>query len=271
VIDNRWTQTYNFNHYRATSITEKVMLDKEREDLITGLLHQKAFVSLQEIVAASGASTATIRRDFTRMEEQGMLQRIHGGAKSAVENLPLNMRQTVMLDEKTRIAQKAIELCVSGETVFIDGGSTTRQMAPFLKMHQLEIITNSLALTTALVDSGNDIVLTGGNVLPRHGLVLNPFEDDLIDRYRADKAFMGIGGLDPVGPTNDDPRLIRFEQKMIAHADEIILLADSSKFGKREKLLLCDYKKISTIITDSNLSKEHLNWMKKLPLDLIIV
>ena len=247
------------------------MLDKEREDLITGLLHQKAFVSLQEIVTSSGASTATIRRDFTRMEEQGTLRRIHGGAKSVAENLPLNMRQTVMLEEKTRIAQKAVELCASGETVFIDGGSTTRQMAAFLKIRNLEIITNSLALTTALVDSGNNIVLTGGNVLPQHGLVLNPFEDDLIDRYRGDKAFMGIGGLDPVGPTNDDPRLIRFEQKMIAHADEIILLADSSKFGKREKLLLCNYEKISTIITDSDLLKEHRRWIKKLPLNLIIV
>ena len=247
------------------------MLDKEREDLITGLLHQKAFVSLQEIVTASGASTATIRRDFTRMEEQGRLQRIHGGAKSSAENLPLNMRQTVMLDEKTRIAQKAVELCAPRETVFIDGGSTTSQMAAFLKPRNLEIITNSLALTMALVDSGNSLVLTGGNVLPQHGLVLNPFDDDLIDRYRADKAIMGIGGLDPVGPTNDDPRLIRFEQKMIAHADEIILLADSSKFGKREKLLLCDYAKISTIITDSNLPKEHQRWIKKLPLNLILV
>ena len=101
--------------------------------------------------------------------------------------------------------------------------------------------------------------------------MLNPFEDDLIDRYRGDKAIMGIGGLDPVGPTNDDPRLIRFEQKMIAHAEEIILLADSSKFGRREKLLLCDYEKISTIITDSNLPKKHRAWIKKLPLNLIIV
>jgi DeoR family ulaG and ulaABCDEF operon transcriptional repressor len=247
------------------------MLDKEREELITDLLKQKAFVSLQEIISASGASAATVRRDLTRLEEQGVLQRIHGGAKSVMENLPLDMRQTVMLDEKTRIAKKAVGLCAEGETVFIDGGSTTSQMAAFLKMRRLEIVTNSLALTTALVESHNEVVLTGGSVLPKHGLVLNPFEDDLIDRYRASKAIMGIGGLDPVGPTNDDPRLIRFEQKMLALADEIILLADSSKFGKREKLLLCDYSKISTIITDKNLAAEHRKWLKKLPLKLIVV
>ena len=247
------------------------MLDKEREDLITGLLQQKAFVSLQEVVSASGASPATIRRDLTRMEEQGLLQRIHGGAKSVTENLPLDMRQTVMLDEKTRIAQKAVALCADGETVFIDGGSTTSQMAAFLKTRRLEIVTNSLALTTMLIESNNEVVLTGGSVLPKHGLVLNPFDNDLIERYRASKAVMGVGGLDPVGPTNDDPRLIRFEQKMIANADEIILLADSSKFGKREKLLLCDYDKISTIITDKNLAAEHKKWLKKLPLKLITV
>ena len=247
------------------------MLDKEREEIIAGLLQQKAFISLQEIVTASGASPATVRRDLTRMEERGALQRIHGGAKSVTENLPLDMRQTVMLDEKTRIAQKAVELCTDGETVFIDGGSSTSQMAAFLKMRRLEIVTNSLALTTALIDGNNDVVLTGGNVLPKHGLVLNPFENDLLDHYRASKAVMGVGGLDPVGPTNDDPRLIRFEQKMIANADEIILLADSSKFGKREKLLLCDYDKISTIITDRNLAPEHKKWLKKLSLKLITV
>lgn len=247
------------------------MLDKEREDLITSLLHQKAFVSLQEIVTASGASTATIRRDFTRLEENGLLTRIHGGAKNASENLPLDIRQTVMLAEKARIAKKAVELCEDGETVFIDGGSSTSQMTPFLQRRRLEIVTNSLALTAALVDSGNNMVLTGGNVLPQHGLVLNPFENDLIDHYRASKAIMGIGGLDPTGPTNDDPRLIRFEQKMIANADEIILLADSSKFGKREKLLLCSYEKISTIITDSHIPEEHQSWIKKLNLTLIIV
>ena len=247
------------------------MLDKEREEIITGLLQQKAFVSLQEIVSASGASPATVRRDLTRMEKEGVLQRIHGGAKSVTENLPLNMRQTVMLDEKTRIAQKAVELCADGETVFIDGGSTTSQMAAFLKLRRLEIITNSLALTSALIESNNEVVLTGGSVLPKHGLVLNPFENDLLDHYRASKAIMGVGGLDPIGPTNDDPRLIRFEQKMINNADEIILLADSSKFGKREKLLLCDYKKISTIITDKNLTAEHKKWLKKLTLKLIVI
>lgn len=247
------------------------MLDKEREEIIADLLHQKAFISLQEIVAASGASPATVRRDLTRMENDGLLRRIHGGAKSVTENLPLDLRQTVMLDEKTRIAQKASELCADGETVFIDGGSTTCQMAAFLKFRRLEIITNSLALTSSLIDSNNEVVLTGGSVLPQHGLVLNPFENDLIDHYRASKAIMGIGGLDPVGPTNDDPRLIRFEQKMIARADEIILLADSSKFGRREKLLLCDYDKISTIITDKNLATEHRKWIKKLSLKLITV
>lgn len=247
------------------------MLDKEREDLITGLLRQKAFVSLQEVVSACGASPATIRRDLTRLENEGLLRRIHGGAKSVAENLPLDMRQTVMLDEKTRIAQRAAALCVNGETVFIDGGSTTGQMAAFLKTRRLEIVTNSLALGVSLLGSNSEVVLTGGSVLSRHGLVLNPFENDLIDHYRASKAVMGVGGLDPVGPTNDDPRLIRFEQKMIANADEIILLADSSKFGKREKLLLCGYDKISTVITDESLAPEHKKWVEKLSLKLVTV
>lgn len=247
------------------------MLDKEREEIITGLLRRKSFVSLQEIVAASGASSATVRRDLTRMETAGLLRRIHGGAKSATENLPLDMRQTVMLDEKTRIARKAVDLCADNETVFIDGGSTTSQMATFLKPRKLEIITNSLALTSSLIESQNEVVLTGGSVLPQHGLVLTPFENDLLDHYRASKAIMGVGGLDPLGPTNDDPRLIRFEQKMIAHADEIILVADHTKFGTREKLLLCDYEQISTIITDDQLAAEHKRWLKKLPLELITV
>lgn len=247
------------------------MLDQEREKLIADLLSQKAFVSLQEVVAACGASAVTVRRDFTRMEAQGLLERIHGGAKSTMENLPLEIRRTVMFEEKTRIAEKAVAMCADGETVFIDGGSTTSQMAAHLKPRRLEIVTNSLVLATALLDSRNELVLTGGSVLPRQGLVLNPFEDDLIDRYRAAKAIMGVGGLDPVGPTNDDPRLIRFEQKMIAHADEIILLADSAKLGKREKLLLCEYSKISAIITDSNLAPEHRAWLDKIPLTLITV
>ncbi len=171
--------------------------------------------------------------------------------------LPLEYRKGVMLDAKRRIAQAAAALCTDGETVIIDGGSTTFQMTDFLASRKLTAITNSFAIEESLVHrSLCTVILNGGIVYPESQLILDPFAVEMFSNYTASKAFMGVFGIDETGATNTESLLITTERAMIGRAKELVILADSSKFGRRGSLFLCDFEKIGTIITDDGVTAE---------------
>ncbi len=239
------------------------MLERERQELILGLLRQSRFATVAELVAAAGASEATIRRDLGRLEQRGALRRIRGGAE-AVEaaevrqapEQPFEQRKGLHLETKRAIGRRAAALCQDGDTIFIDGGSTTYQMAGFLLSSRLQIITNSFAIAQVLIgSSANTVILSGGVVYPDSQLILDPFQEDAFRNYYASKVFMGLYGIDEMGATNTELLLIRTEKAMIDHAQELVILADSSKLGRRGSLKLCSLEQIHTFITDAGISE----------------
>jgi DeoR family ulaG and ulaABCDEF operon transcriptional repressor len=242
------------------------MLEGERRALILRVLHQGRFVAVADLAALTKASAATVRRDLSRLEGDGLLRRVRGGAElaggaeataTATVQLPFEYRKGIQLETKRAIARRAAALCADGETVLIDGGSTTFQMAEFLRSARLQIITNSFAIAQSLAgSSGNTIILSGGILYPDSQLVLDPFQDEAFRNYYAAKVFMGVYGIDELGATNTDHLLIKTERAMIDHARELVVLADSSKWGRRGSLLLCGLEKIHTLITDGGVTEE---------------
>jgi len=267
------------------------VLERERRELILRLLRQGRFAAVSEIASLVQASEATVRRDLARLEGEALLRRVRGGAELAEppgdafgsgseapgeevpgRQLPFESRRGVLLEKKRAIARRAVSLCEEGETVFIDGGSTTFQMSEFLRATRLQIITNSFAMARALVGaSENTIVLAGGIIYPDSQLILDPFQEESFRNYYAAKVFMGVYGLDEMGATNTDALLIRTERAMIDHGRELIILADSSKFSRRGSLMLCGFESIRAVITDSAISGGQREMLSARGVELIVV
>jgi DeoR family ulaG and ulaABCDEF operon transcriptional repressor len=243
------------------------MLSAERGELILRVLRQSRFASVADLAGIARSSPATIRRHLARMEDSGLVCRVRGGAELAAEQrgteqaeeeLPFEYRKGIQLEKKRLIARAAAALCADGETVIIDGGSTTFQMAEFLRDCTLQVITNSFAIAHELVRRSRcTVILSGGVVHPDSQLVLDPFAEEMFAHYTASKVFMGVYGIDETGATNTESLLIKTERAMIERARTLIVLADSSKFDRRGSLLLCGFEKIQALITDPGIDARH--------------
>ncbi len=263
------------------------MIERERHELILRVLRQGRFASVADIAALVRSSEATVRRDFAKLQASGRLRRVRGGAECAEPEsspreasglpgfsgqLPFEYRKGILLEKKRLIARKAASLCAAGETIIVDGGSTTFHMAEFLRESRLKIITNSFAMAETLVrHSQNTVILNGGVVYPDSQLILDPFQEEGFRNYYADKVFMGVYGIDERGASNTDMPLIKTERAMIEHGKRLIVLADSSKFGRRGNLMLCGWEKIGTIITDGLISEEQRSMALSRGAELIVV
>ena len=253
------------------------MLSAERRELILRVLREGRFAAVGAIAALARSSEATVRRDLALLESAGRVRRVRGGAElidepaSASGQPPFERRKEFLRETKRRIARAAAALCADGETVMIDGGSTTYQMAEFLGARGLQVITNSFAIAERLAAMpGCTIILNGGILYPESQLVLDPFGGDMFANYTASKAFMGVYGIDETGATNTEMLLIKTERAMIDRARELVILADSSKFDRRGSLFLCGFDRIRVLITDDGISERHREMVQSHGVTLVV-
>ncbi|NIB43414.1 DeoR/GlpR transcriptional regulator [Pseudomaricurvus alkylphenolicus] len=247
------------------------MLEKQRQRLILDILDEQQFASVRSLSTQLNSSEATIRRDLIKMSRAKQLRKIRGGAEALPNTEHKAKRQhlsgsafladkEVQTDVKRLIAQKAVELCEDGESIIINGGSSTFMMGEFLADRQLNILTNSFVLAQELSDnSNNQITLPGGEIYRKQGIILSAFESDTIQYYHGSKMFMGTPGIGDYGVMESDPLLIRAEQKLRKQADQLIILADSSKLGKRSKFIFSPLSEVDILITDSNADEAMLD------------
>ena len=240
------------------------MLEKQRQQLILDILAEQRFASVRALSSDLGASQATIRRDITKMAAHGLLNRIRGGAEvvedSAGRDGRGRVKGSVFLASKEKnvankrlIAKRAAELCGEGESIIINGGSSTYMMGEFLADRKLNVLTNSFVLAQYLSENSlNRVTVPGGEIYRRQGIILSAYENDTIQNYHGSKMFMGSPGVSGQGVTESDPLLIRAEQKLKKQADSLIVLADSFKLGKSSNFILCPLSELDVLITDSN-------------------
>ncbi|WP_219893022.1 DeoR/GlpR family DNA-binding transcription regulator [Aquisediminimonas profunda] len=236
----------------------------QRETHIIAAMKPSGFVSYRDLEASLDASAATIRRDLSRLEEQGRIIRVHGGAKLAeggrkppmlrLAGTPFDQSITQNLSAKQAIGRAAAALCELGEGVMIDGGTTTLQMCPHLAGLDLQVLTNSLHIVTALLpQAGTKILLPSGVVFREQNIILAPAGEESMPRFHAPKLFMGAAAVGPHGAMQADVVLVAAERRLIDRAEQVILLVDSTKFQSTSGAIVCDLEEIDLVITDAGI------------------
>jgi DeoR family transcriptional regulator, ulaG and ulaABCDEF operon transcriptional repressor len=255
------------------------MHESERWEAILTLLQPGRVVSVRDLSERLGASEATVRRDIGKLADDGLIERVHGGAK-ALSDAPrpptlagraFAVARTLRAPQKRAIAEAAAALCHDGESIIINGGTTTFHMVEFLRGHRMQILTNSFPIAAALIDSSeSQIILPGGQVYRDQGVIVSPFEDDAVQHYTATKMFMSAISIGPFGLVEADPLMARAEAKLMKRADELIVLLDSSKLRRQGNIVVCPLSRISTLITDDGASEAALEPIRAAGVDVIL-
>jgi DeoR/GlpR family transcriptional regulator of sugar metabolism len=247
------------------------MLQEERYESILALLEQKKHLTIEQLLDEVPVSLSTIRRDVRALVERSMVKRSRGGISLLVQrkdngNIPFELRQITNARGKEAIAKKAVTLIKSNDTIYLDGGTTTLQMARFLPKVPLTVITNSLPHVMLILEHHRDnpnleIYTAGGYVYQPWNVNLGPQARYCLSQYHADLAFLSCRGVDDTGAYNHNEMVVEIERVMIKNSDHIVFLVDHTKLGERSMSFLCELSEINTIITDN--LKIHKSLMAK--------
>jgi DeoR/GlpR family transcriptional regulator of sugar metabolism len=206
-----------------------------------------------ELAVAFGVSEMTVRRDLQALEREGKLTRVHGGAVVSAEP---SFAEVVVerLAAKNRIGAAAAALVEDGQTIMLDIGTTTLQLARHLRGREVTVITSNLAAYEELLpESSVELVLLGGIVRRNYRSVVGVLAEDALRQLRADVAFLGASGVEEDLAVVDTTMVeVPIKRAMMASAARTVLLADSAKFGMRGLVRVCGPDELDTLVTDTD-------------------
>lgn len=234
-------------------------LAPQRQGQIIEVLRRENVVRVDELCETLGVSPATVRRDLEELEARGELKRVHGGAVPAdklLDELQFDEKTMEAEAEKLAIAQAAYELVGEGETIYLDGGSTLLALARLLKNREdITVVTNSLRAAMELSSGGPRLIVAGGELRRHSQTLIGSLSALVLSELHVDKAFMGTIGISArEGLTTTEPAEAFTKKVATRAAREVILLADSKKFGKVSFSSAGGIDTVQRIITDDGLS-----------------
>jgi DeoR family fructose operon transcriptional repressor len=236
------------------------VVTEKRRNRVLELVRNKGFASLPELVDELRVSESTIRRDLDYLEEIGSAKRTHGGVfyTGSSPRLPhFDERQPANWEKKRAIAQQAVGLIEDGETLLLDGGTTAYEVARLLVGRPLQIVTNSLPVANLFASNANtDLVLLGGYIYPRTGVSLGPYANDMLGRLNVRKTVLSVAGINERGFYNSNLLLVETERAMMRAADEVIVVADSTKFGRQSLAHLSPLNEAQYLVVDEGITDE---------------
>ncbi|MGI2298097.1 DeoR/GlpR family DNA-binding transcription regulator [Paenibacillus sp. GXUN7292] len=252
------------------------MLVAERYDYIVQLVNERGSIRVTELSELCQVTEETIRRDLDRLEQVGRLRRSHGGAVSVKDQqpeTPFFEREVAYADEKRRIAEAAVKLIKPQDRILLDASSTAWYMAASMPDIPLTVLTNSIKVALEL--SGKEkieVISTGGILASRSLSYVGPLAERSLDAYHVDKVFFSCKGVHlDRGVSESNELQARIKYRMIGMADEIVLLADSSKFGVQAFTHVADLADIDRIITDKALESSIRERLQERNIEVTIV
>ena len=238
------------------------MIENDRIALILQALRTRPFATVRDLQDLLQASPATIRRDIAKLHAGGQVRKVFGGiaaqdggAPELTSARPFGENQTLAVRAKRAIAAAAERLVRDGDSIIIHGGSTCLLFAERLAHRPVRIFTNSMPLAAALSQHGScHLTLSGGDLYREPG-ILFAASGTMPDFY-ASRFFIGAQAIGPQGSMESNPLIVREAEKLLARADEVVMLADSRKFGLRARYELMALSRIGTLVTDDAITPE---------------
>lgn len=236
------------------------MLAEDRRSRLLELVRRRGFASLPDLAQTLEVSESTIRRDLAHLEEEGTAKRTHGGAfytGASPQLLHFDQRQSAEWDKKKAVAEVAARLIDDADTVLLDSGSTTYELALLLVNRPLQVVTNSLPVANLFCSEANiDLVMVGGYVHTRSGTVWGSYADEMLSTLTVRRAVLSVAGVNEKGLFNSNRLQVNTQQAMMRTAEEVIVVADSTKFGHQSLSRVCDLSDVNHYVVDDGLSTD---------------
>ncbi|ASZ10543.1 DeoR/GlpR family DNA-binding transcription regulator [Chitinophaga pendula] len=230
------------------------MLKEERLDYILRKLKEDQKVLHAELSDALQVSEDTVRRDLDVLAQNGLLIKVRGGAIPHSPN-PFSFKERIQLheDDKKTIAAKALSFLHDGQTIILDGGTSTYTLVKLFPPHlKLTVVTNNVPIAMQLIDHpSTEVILTGGRIFKNSQVTAGMDSIRMLQKVRADICFLGICSLHTeVGVTGPDMEEAEVKSTMVQAANRVIALSTTDKVGTAEPYRVCDITALDTIITD---------------------
>jgi DeoR/GlpR family transcriptional regulator of sugar metabolism len=247
-----------------------------RVEKLRGYLRERRIARVDELSARLGVSPATVRRDLSRLTGLGEVRRVHGGAVAVESRLAepvFDDKTALAADQKRRIAEAALRLIRPNDSIYLDGGSTVLALAARLRDRaDLTVVTNSLRVVLELAVGGPSLIVVGGELRRLSQTFVGPLTAFTLDQLRVDRAFMGTLGVAlDAGLTTTDPREAYTKTLVMRHAQQVILLADSTKLGKVSFTRFGELGRVALLITDRGMPRSWAPRFAKLGIKVLAV
>jgi len=249
----------------------------ERHQHILNKLQQKGQVHVLDLCDELSVSSVTIRKDLKLLEDKGLLFRTHGGATQNnpyTVDRPVNEKETMQTGEKSLIGMAAAQLIEPNDSILIASGTTVMALAKNIQPQEsLTVITSALNVALELLRHPEIEVLQLGGLLRRSSSsVTGPYAESILADFSCSKLFLGVDGIDmEFGLTTTNVMEAHLNRRMINISQKTIVLADSSKFGKRGFGRICGFEDIDQIITDKGISEHTIDTLKGMGVKVTIV
>ena len=253
-----------------------MMTKEERHEMIMEVLLKHGTVQVSDLVMRLNVSAVTVRKDLTELEKADKLYRSHGKAvlvNPYINNRSVNEKEKLATDEKHAIGREAARLITRNDSIVIASGTTVHALARNIQpINKLTVVSASLPVSNILSQHDNiDIIQLGGMLRHSSLSVVGEYSARILEDCSFSKLYLGVDGIDfDYGITTTEMREAALNQKMIAASQKTIVLADSSKFGRRGFAKIADIDVVDIIITDAGVSPKVIRRVEDLGIELII-
>jgi len=248
----------------------------DRRNEIVRLINENRKVRVEELATKFVVSLVTIRNDLNYLEKKGLIHRVYGGAlirDFVAHDSALSEKAKLAIDEKRRIGAKAADLILDGDSIILDSGTTTLEIARrIINRSSLTVMTNAVNIATVLAGNPKmNVMLTGGSLRENSFSLVGPEAESALRDFYFDKLFLGVDGFDlDVGLTTPNQLEAHLNTVMVEVARQTILVTDSSKFGRKTLCRIGGLEKIETIITDHGIGEEYLSRLTEIGIEVIL-
>lgn len=248
----------------------------DRHEYILKKIKENSKVTIQELCEEMNVSSVTIRKDLKLLEDKSLLFRTKGGASSnnpyAIDR-PILIKESINSDEKVKIAKAAVSLIQDNDSILIGSGTTAYALARQLNpSHRITVITPALKVALELCTKPNiEVLQLGGLIRPNSSSVAGQYAMRILDDVSCGILFLGVDGIDlEFGITISNITEATLNQKMLQTSQKVVVLADSTKFGRRGLGKICNLEDVDCIITDSETPKKYIHALEEAGIKVIV-